>query len=786
MRYIISVIFCLHLILGRETSEATIGYFMPSPIENATIIGMENGFSFDTKIGEPVIPQNLRAKDSPDYPYYLIQFTGPIYTEWKEKLQTIGIKIYAYWPNYAYLVKADHEQLNAIKSLPYVHWIGLFHPAYKINIDLLNARGTGIISIQLYPDADLNKTLEDIAKTGAKILDFSVSEIGKLVRAEYDLSLVYKIAQIPEVLAIVPWTPDELMNENSQWVCQTGWKSSVPPDTVGRRVWHKGIRGQNMILGFSDSGITTTHIAYSHTGIPISDSGHFASHRKIVAYLLLSGAAFGDVGSTYHGSHVGGTIAGDDSINGGTNVNDGIAYKSRLFFVDIANASGSLVTPTDLTPLYNMFYNDPLFPMRQHSASWGRTGTGYIDRDAFSDAYHWQHKDFLDIFAAGNNGPTYRTITHAAYAKNVVAVGALQNGTSSNQIASFSSRGPTLDLRVKPTVCTPGQNIVSVDGGTTSNYKTLSGTSMATPACNASAGLIRQYLKQGWYPSGSPNPNDTLGYISAALIRAMLIVSADPNVGTYIVPDSNIGFGRVDIDSVLYFAGDTRRLAFWDDTSGLTTGQYKEYYINVYDSTLALRCALVWTDTAAAVGSNPNIVNDLNLQMTNPYGTYYRGNQMSNGQSVTNPANYDNRNVEEVCRINTPRRGIWTIRVSAQNISYPKQPYALVVTGGMNIEVGIEEKAMPRFDTKTTLARIIPNPASSKVMIQFQISQKTEIALKVFDVSGRLMSTILKGQRESGIYDVEWKIGESIPSGVYFVMLEAENTKQIERLIIVR
>ncbi|MEO0107327.1 MAG: T9SS type A sorting domain-containing protein, partial [candidate division WOR-3 bacterium] len=330
------------------------------------------------------------------------------------------------------------------------------------------------------------------------------------------------------------------------------------------------------------------------------------------------------------------------------------------------------------------------------------------------------------------------------------------------------------------------QSIMSVDGGTTSGYKTLSGTSMATPACNASAGLIRQYLKQGWYPSGSPNPNDTLGYISAALIRAMLIVSADPNVGTYIVPDSNIGFGRVDIDSVLYFAGDTRRLALWDDTSGLTTGQYKEYYINVYDSTLALRCALVWTDTAAAVGSIPNIVNDLNLQMTNPYGTYYRGNQMSNGQSVTNPANYDNRNVEEVCRINTPRRGIWTIRVSAQNIPYPKQPYALVVTGGMNIEVGIEEKAMPRFDTKTTLARIIPNPASSKVMIQFQISQKTEIALKVFDVSGRLMSRILKGQKESGIYDVEWKIGESIPSGVYFVMLEAENTKQIERLIIVR
>lgn len=766
---------------------AEIGYFIPQPVEEATVIGMENGFSFDTRFGEPRIPQKLKITNPENYPYYLIQFTGPIYTEWKERLQQLGAVIYAYWPNYAYLTRVKPEKLAEIKSLPFVRWYGPFHPAYKINRDLLDTRGIGIVSIQLFPDADLNKALEKISEAGAQILDFSVSEIGKLVRAEYELSEIDKIAQIPEVLAIVPWTPDIILNEHSQWVCQTGWQSSVPPDSIGRRVWRKGILGQNMILGFSDTGIKTTHIAFSHSGIPISDSGHFVSHRKIVAYLLLPGAAFGDVGTTYHGSHVGGTIAGDDSINGGTNVNDGVAYKARLFFVDIANASGSLVTPTDLTPLYNMLYNDQMFPMRQHSASWGRTGTGYIDRDAFSDAYHWLHKDFLDIFAAGNDGPTYRSILHAAYAKNVVAVGALQNGTLSNQIASFSSRGPTVDLRVKPTVCAPGQSIMSVDGATTSGYKTLSGTSMATPACNASAGLIRQYLKQGWYPSGNPNPNDTIGYISAALIRAMLIVSADPNVGSFVVPDSNIGFGRVDLDSVLYFAGDARKLALWDDTSGLVTGQYKEFRINVFDSTLALRCALVWTDTAAAAGSNPNIVNDLNLQMTNAYGVYYRGNQMSNGQSVVNPANYDDRNVEEVCRINVPRKGIWTIRVSAQNVPYPKQPFALVVTGGMNIEVGIEEKGMKRvFESKTSLTRIVPNPASNKVIIQFQVSQKTEIALKVFDASGRLVKAIVKEPRESGNYNVEWEIEKSLPSGVYFVMLETKDIKQIERLVIVR
>jgi len=292
--------------------------------------------------------------------------------------------------------------------------------------------------------------------------------------------------------------------------------------------------------------------------------------------------------------------------------------------VDIANASGGLVTGTDLAPLYNIMYNEALVgPIRQHSASWGRTGTGYTDRDAFSDAWLWKRKDFCDIFAAGNSGPTYRSINHPANAKNIIAVGAVQNGTTSNAIASFSSRGPTVDLRIKPTVCTPGQGIMSVDGAGTTGYKSLDGTSMATPACNASAGLIRQYLKQGFYPSGVANPADSFSYISAVLIRAMLIVSADPNVGSYVVPDSNIGFGRVDVDSVLYFSGDKRRLALWDDTLGVATGAYREFQIQVNDTTQPLRAAFVWWDTAAAIGANPALVNNLDFQITNAQGTFY-------------------------------------------------------------------------------------------------------------------------------------------------------------------
>jgi hypothetical protein len=213
----------------------------------------------------------------------------------------------------------------------------------------------------------------------------------------------------------------------------------------------------------------------------------------------------------------------------------------------------------------------------------------------------------------------------------------------------------------------------------------MSGTSMATPMVNGAMGLIRCYLKEGFYPSGTKTVADTFGYISAALMRSLAIVSADPNVGSYVVPDSNIGWGRIDVDSVLHFAGDKRKLRLVDDTTGLATGEYAEATFYVDSSTVPLRIALVWTDTAAAVNANPTLVNNLHLLVTAPGGaTYYRGNQYTSGQSTVNPLSWDNLNTEECVRVNSPAVGTWTLRVNANNVVTARQPYAWAITGAVS------------------------------------------------------------------------------------------------------
>jgi hypothetical protein len=420
----------------------------------------------------------------------------------------------------------------------------------------------------------------------------------------------------------------------------------------------------------------------------ITPPGIWPDHRKVVAYKLYQGASATEV--IYHGSHVNCTVAGNDSATGGTSSYDGMAKDARIYFTDVTDDNGNFMISTDFTALWDTIYlgrglPDSLRPIKQHSGSWrwGNYNGTYLIQDASTDAFCWAHKDFMNIFAAGNEGSGARTIGNPSLAKNVLTIGATDRGTLSNTIADFSSRGPTQDNRVKPNVMAPGVDIWSALNTGTNGYSQMSGTSMATPTANGTVGLLRCYLQEGYYPTGAPVNGDRLGYISSALLRSMAMASADPNVGSYTVPSYDIGWGRIDADSVLYFTGDTRKLILTDDTTGIATGEYKEQHFRV-TAAIPLRVCLAWTDTAAAPSANPTLINDLDLTLTAPGGTFYKGNKYTSGQSTANPVGRDSINVEECARVNAPDTGIWTIRVSAHNVATAReQSFAWTVTGAV-------------------------------------------------------------------------------------------------------
>ena len=80
-------------------------------------------------------------------------------------------------------------------------------------------------------------------------------------------------------------------------------------------------------------------------------------------------------------------------------------------------------------------------------------------------------------------------------------------------------------------------------------------------------------------------------------------------------------------------------------------------------------------------------------------------------------------------------------------------------------ETGIAEP-----DPSTALfLDVSPNPCSSVLSVSFSLPEATHASVRVYDLGGRLVSTVADGEFPSGSNTVEWTVPEDISSGCYFV-----------------
>ena len=659
-------------------------HFNPITYGDATRIVFSNGIAFDTKLlgknGEPPLPEELTTHYADDESgYYIIQFSGPIYGQEKEYLEKNGIKIHFYVPNYGFVVTLkDKAQKDAIISNPSVNWLGIYQPAYKISSLFNQIDGRHKVTFLLFMDAGIDSVLFEIKKiTGEGNFIISDNGINRIIQGEIDKKDLNILAHIKGVYWIEPYLQPQLCNIDIQWILQ-----DCEPNV--RNIWDKGIMGEGEIVNLLDAGIYTTHYSHCSGSPPIPDFGYYPSHNAIVAYDSAGPNCV--FGGSLHGTFTACTLTGDDTLTPGNSLYDGIAKRSRLYHLQFGGTGNTLGLWPDLYDVYIRPYNLFYPPTRAYIScnSWGISNNGVYDSYCLQvDKFMWGHRDFLCLFAVGNNGPTPGTVVSPASAKNVIAVGATGNSqTGYTQYPSYNSRGPTNDGRLKPTLLSPGGPVTSASNPP-NGYTTLQGTSVATPGAAGAGALIRQYLREGWYPSGKKIPENGWGYISSAMVKAILINCADTNInqGTFgYIPNNNLGWGRIDLDSTLYFTGDLRKLLLYDDTIGLMTGEAKDFYFNIPPGSANLKVTLVWTDYPGNPAVLKQLVNDLDLYVQNPSGIFYRGNQYSQGQSIPNPSNRDTLNVEECVRVDNPSQGEWLVRIEARNVVYGPQPYALVLT----------------------------------------------------------------------------------------------------------
>jgi subtilisin-like proprotein convertase family protein len=508
-----------------------------------------------------------------------------------------------------------------------------------------------------------------------------------------------------------------------------------------------GLSGKGEVIAVCDTGIDTADTQTIHKD--------FASRIKaIISYPITrdfasyvnnpggdDGAADFDSG---HGTHVAGSVLGNGSasseISGNTAPIRGLAYKAKLVFQAIEQEMkwknpafyqdyGRYLLsgiPLDLTSLFADAYQQKA---RIHSNSWGGGAPGEYDSQSEQlDRFVWDHKDFCVLVACGNDGTDHdgdgkinpMSVTSPATAKNCITVGACENertafntdtygawwpsdypvapyrsdpmANNADQVAAFSSRGPTRDGRIKPEVVAPGTFILSTRSTMIAANNTawsayppsrlyfyMGGTSMATPLTAGAIGLIREYLRTHM---AIKNP-------SAALLKATLIAGTKRLAG-YGAPgavvDNDQGYGRVNLDAVLAPPATTER-AFLEITPGLRTGEVYQTNIDIKSAGVPFRVVLAYSDYPG-----PSLVNNLNLILIAPDGKRYVGNQTP-GAALTMDVN----NNVEVIHIPKPEPGSWKLEVVGSNIPQGPQEFALVyrahLSGASDKEVIYEETA---------------------------------------------------------------------------------------------
>jgi len=458
------------------------------------------------------------------------------------------------------------------------------------------------------------------------------------------------------------------------------------PDGSHHPIWEKGITGQGEVVACADTGLDYDSCYFRDDTESVSIcEGNGArpdcinhNHRKVVTYRHWSYTNVGDANNG-HGTHVIGSIAGSS----GNSNNNGLAPDAKIAVDDISPSGSSLRIPGDLSS--QMFPHSYQAGARLHSNSWGSSTSHYTSTSREMDEFMYDHDDYLILVANGNSGSNTGTVGSPATAKNVLSVGAGLNMRNNDpgraqRLASFSSRGPTFDGRIKPDVVCPGSALVSArsDEVLDSNQCTTStkqGTSMATPICAGGAALVRQYFTQGFAASGVRD--DTKGFMpSGTLVKAMMIQSGQPMQNYETLPNVHVGFGRVDLSAVLWFADSTFKLSTLDREE-VTQGASNEYCYSL-QSQSQFKVSLVWTDKEGPTYSEKALLQDLDLVVIDAQGNELLGNgwEDENGAAVRD----DRNNVEQVT-INQAVAGTYKVKILGADLPEGPQKYSIVVTG---------------------------------------------------------------------------------------------------------
>ncbi len=645
---------------------------------------------FDVRDGDIVPDESLRAtaaapgRKRP----LLVKFEAPVKPEWLDEIREAGGEIVQYQPHFGYLIFGPSGIERHLGSMNRVAFTGEYHGAYKATAELrerAGASGKVTLRINWFDLPGWESGIDALLSRGARLVlleeGASTSQWAILHHAvieEVPLSDLATVLAQPELYWAEEWFAPATDGERAAQI--TAGNISAGQPTLGYHTWLAGIGadGTGVTVAVADTGLDTGSLATLH--------GDFTGRASFASALCPNSRD-----TDGHGTNVASIAVGDPrAASGGTGLTDaggfywggGSAPEALLFFQKALN-NGDCTQSWAGAP--NTLASNAVTAggaeIGTHSWTDGQApGSSYTTnaqiwdarvRDADTGVAGLQ--PYTVFFSAGNSGPNPGTLTSPKAAKNIITVGATENyrpglcpgvsgcgGAADNidALISFSSRGPTVDNRIKPEIVVPGHVItgarssvatyncfcdggggqgccasVGVDGS--SEYSSYSGTSQASPRAAGAGAILFDWFK-----------DETSAFPSPAMAKSLLVHGA-VDLGAVDVPNNNEGWGRVDLGNVIQSPDP---FAFIDQSTiiGATGagGAFTQSYF-VADAARPVKATLAWTDSPGAVSCNPCLVNDLDLSLTDGTTTW-PGNNIVGGFTVPGTATDTRNNLEVV------------------------------------------------------------------------------------------------------------------------------------------
>ena len=101
--------------------------------------------------------------------------------------------------------------------------------------------------------------------------------------------------------------------------------------------------------------------------------------------------------------------------------------------------------------------------------------------------------------------------------------------------------------------------------------------------------------------------------------------------------------------------------------------------------------------------------------------------------------------------------------------------------------IGINDATLP---SNVALYQNYPNPFNAQTSIGFELANRSNVNLSIYDITGGIVATLAEREFEAGSHTIIWdgtdKYGTAVSSGIYFYKFEAESFIETRRMILLK